>query len=303
MQRFKDRFQAMGTWCEAEIFARDAVEAELAFEHIRDDVHRLEKRYSRYRSDSVLTDINRVAACGGSLEVDAETASLLHYAQACFEQSDGLFDITSGILRRAWRFPEGPLPREEYIEELLAHVGWNRLRWDSPWLSFPDPGLEIDLGGIVKEYAADRAVALARQAGIEHGYVNLGGDLSILGPQFDGAPWLIGIRHPREPSTLLTTLELSSGALATSGDYERCILIDGNRYGHILNPHTGWPVRELATVTVHAGLCVVAGSMATIGMLKEDQGPNWLNKMATESIWMRTNGELGGSLGATSSSR
>ena len=134
------------------------------------------------------------------------------------------------------------------------------------------------------------------QAGMRHGLVNLGGDVRIVGPQPDGAPWRIGVRHPRRPGELCTTLELSSGALATSGDYERCIVIDGVRHGHVLNPRTGWPVQGLASVSVVAPLCVVAGSATTIAMLMERDGPAWLAGMALPHLWIDTDGACGGPL-------
>ena len=110
--------------------------------------------------------------------------------------------------------------------------------------------LELDLGGIVKEYAADCAARVLSDAGIEHALVNLGGDVRAVGPRADGAPWRIGVRHPRRPDGLVATVSISEGALATSGDYERCIEVEGVRYGHVLDPRTGWPVRHLASVTV-----------------------------------------------------
>ncbi|WP_088278576.1 FAD:protein FMN transferase [Ideonella sp. A 288] len=289
-------FAAMGTACEIRLDAPSAAQAaDLAARAIA-DVRRLEARYSRYRDDSDLSAINRVAAAGGTCEVDAETAALLDYAQTCHRQSDGLFDISSGILRRAWRFASGELPDPAQVAQLREHVGWHRLRWQAQRLAFPEPGMELDFGGIVKEYAVDRAAAQLAAAGVRHGFINLGGDVRAIGPQADGSPWRIGIRHPREPGALLTTLELGSGALASSGDYERCIVIDGVRHGHILNPRTGWPVRTLAAVSVVAPLCVVAGSAATIAMLKEGDGAAWLGEMGLPCLWVTVDGACGGSL-------
>ena len=289
-------FAAMGTECEIRLLAPAGVSGAALAEQAMADVRRLEARYSRYRDDSDLSAINRIAAAGGAFEADAETAALLDYAQACYRQSGGLFDITSGILRQAWRFRESELPDPGLIDRLRERIGWNRLCWHAPWLEFPLPGMELDFGGIVKEYAVDRVAALLGQAGVRHGFVNLGGDVHVFGPQADGTPWRIGIRHPRRPGGLLTTLELRSGALASSGDYERCIVVDGVRYGHILNPCTGWPVRAMAAVSVLAPLCVVAGSAATIAMLKEDEGCAWLDEMALPCVWVKVNGECGGSL-------
>jgi thiamine biosynthesis lipoprotein len=155
--------------------------------------------------------------------------------------------------------------------------------------------MEIDFGGVVKEYAVDRAAALCRAAGIKHGVVNLGGDIKIIGSRPDGEAWRIGIRHPRQQGTVIETLLLHEGALASSGDYERCIVLDGVRYGHVLNPKTGWPVRHLAAVSVVGDFCVVAGSASTIAMLKEDDGPAWLDSLGLPHLWVDVQGNSGGS--------
>lgn len=297
MQLYRNTFKAMGTPCEIQLYAKTRLKAKRAAETIIADVRRLEALYSRYRSDSLLSKINQVAAEGGRISVDKETAELLNYAATCYEQSDGLFDITSGILRRAWNFKSGKLPSEAQVQELLGKIGWSKLRWRPPVLEFPSPGIEIDFGGIVKEYAVDRTASLSFQKGVRHGLVNLGGDIKIIGPRPDGDPWCIGIRHPGHKEAAMRTLLLQEGAIASSGDYERCILLDGIRYGHVLNPKTGWPVRHLASVTVVSDWCVVAGSASTIGMLKEAQGPSWLQDLGLPHFWVDIWGEMGGSLG------
>lgn len=295
MKLLRHSFKAMGTPCELQVYAPRLSAARRAVALALADVQRLEARYSRYRDDSLLSAINREALRGGQLQVDEETAHLLDYARTCHALSDGLFDITSGLLRQAWNFQGGELPSAERLATLLERVGWEKLRWERPLLAFSQPGMELDMGGIVKEYAADRAAALCQSAGIAHGMVNLGGDIRILGPHPDGAPWRVGIRHPRRPDALLQSVALSEGALASSGDYERCIQIDGVRYGHILNPRTGWPVRHMAAVTVIAPLCVLAGSACTIGMLKEEAGPQWLASLGLDHLWVDAAGRVGGS--------
>jgi len=286
----------MGSPCEIQLFTKTGLKAKRVADAAIADVHKLEARYTRYRSDSFLSAINRVASTGGSIKVDEVTAGLLNYAATCYEQSDGLFDITSGILRRAWNFKSDVLPDEAQIQGLLDKIGWHKLRWKPPVLEFPVPGLEIDFGGVVKEYAVDRAAALCREAGVRHGVVNLGGDIKIIGPRADGRPWRIGIRHPRQKEALIETLLLHEGALASSGDYERCILIEGIRYGHVLNPKTGWPVRYLSSVSVVGDFCVVAGSASTIAMLKEEKGPAWLGAMGLPHLWVDVHGVAGGPL-------
>jgi thiamine biosynthesis lipoprotein len=295
MKLFEHSFQAMGTRCETQLYATQPEQAARVAAAVQADVERLEAQYSRYRDASLLARINRVAASGGRIEVDAETAHLLDYAATCYAESNGLFDITSGVLRRAWDFKSPRLPDPHVLDGLLRHVGWQRLRWHKPVLEFPEPGLELDFGGIVKEYAADRAATLCRAHGVEHALINLGGDIRVAGPHPDGGPWRIGIRDPRDGG-VLQTLELYSGALASSGDYERCILIDGLRYGHILDPRTGWPVRHMAAVSVVADFCVIAGSAATIGMLFGESGAQWLRQLGLPHLWMDVAGNRGGEL-------
>ena len=289
----------MGTSCSLLFYAQQNGRAKQLANQVIKDVQRLEKRYSRYRQDSFLSKINRVAAIGGSISVDIETAGLLNYAAACYNQSDGLFDITSGVLRRLWRFDSQCLPSEEAIAALLQTIGWEKLTWRPPVLTFLMPGMEIDFGGIVKEYAVDRVASHCWSAGIRHGIINLGGDIKIIGPQADGSPWRVGIRHPRNPDETLSTLLLTQGALASSGDYERCIIIDDVRYGHIINPKTGWPVQFLASVSVVGDFCVVAGSGSTIAMLKEEQGPQWLIDLGLDHVWMDLQNNIGGTLSAS----
>jgi thiamine biosynthesis lipoprotein len=296
LKYFNFPFQAMGTPCEIQLFAKTGLKASRVAKAAIADVHKMEASYSRYRSDSFLSAINRVASTGGKISVDEVTAALLNYAAVCYEQSDGLFDITSGILRRAWNFKSNALPDEAQIQSLLDKIGWHKLRWKDPVLEFPIPGMEIDFGGVVKEYAVDRAAALCKGAGLNHGVVNLGGDIKVIGSRADGNPWRIGIRHPREKDALLDTILLHEGALASSGDYERCLMIDGIRYGHVLNPKTGWPVRHLSSVSVIGDFCVIAGSASTIAMLKEEEGPAFLESMGLPHLWVDVHGVEGGSL-------
>ena len=289
-------FKAMGSPCDIQLFAETHGQAKKIANTVIADVRRLEAVYSRYRSDSLLSKMNQMAAIGGSITVNAETAGLLNYAHICYQQSDGLFDITSGILRRAWRFDSGQLPDQVQILALLDKVGWHKLRWTDPVLEFSIAGMELDLGGVVKEYAVDRAAALCWESGVRHGIVNLGGDIKVIGPRVDGEPWHVGIRHPRDKEALMQTILLHEGALASSGDYERCIVVDGVRYGHVLNPKTGWPVRHLAAVSVVGDFCVVAGSASTIAMLKEEDGAAWLDDLGLPHLWVDVHNEMGGTL-------
>ena len=286
----------MGSPCEIKLYSTSRARASRLVRHAVDEVRRLEAKYSRYREDSFLSEINRVALAGGRIEVDLETSGLLDYVATCHEQSDGLFDVTSGALRRVWRYGEGHLPDASAIQSLVSTIGWDKLIWRAPVLDFPIPGLELDFGGAVKEFAVDRVAGLLHEAGIRHGLVNLGGDIRVIGPHSDGKPWVVGITHPRIPGAFIRTLNLTHGAMATSGDYARCMVVDGIRYGHVLHPKTGWPVRIMASVSVIADFCLIAGSASTIAMLKEDEGPSWLESLGLPCFWMDVEGKEGGSI-------
>jgi thiamine biosynthesis lipoprotein len=273
----------MGGPCEVQVCAPSPALADRACDLVVGEVQRIEAKYSRYRPDSLLSRIN-ASAGAGPFATDVETEGLLDYAQACFDASGGLFDLTSGVLRHAWKFhaDAGPsmVPSREAIERLLARVGWQRIRRGKLAIELP-AGMELDFGGIGKEYAVDRACTLLLQSGIGHALVNLGGALRAIGPQaapdcsWRGSqasrtlPWRIGIADPRTRGSVICTVVLESGALATSGDYERFIEIDGRRYCHILDPGTAMPVTHWRSVSVVAPLCITAGSASTIAMLKQ----------------------------------
>jgi len=241
------------------------------------EVQRIEQKFSRYRESSLLQVINKNAGIR-STKIDAETAGLLNYAQLCYQQSDGLFDITSGILRKAWNFKSNTLPREETLQQLLPLINWSTVQWDQDEIFLPNKNMEIDFGGFGKEYAADRAAEIFQSLGIQHGLVDLGGDIRIIGDKADKSGWNIGIRDPKQPESAISHITLHQGAMATSGNYERFMQIESQHYCHIMKANTGWPVNHWASVTILAPQCLVAGSLATLTMLAEENGEAWLKE-------------------------
>lgn len=279
---YRHRFSTMGCPAEVCLYAADAEAARAGFVLVETECQRLDRKYSHYRADSYLARLQERAVCTRGCVVDAETAALLNLAATLHHESRGLFDITAGSLTALWE-QRTTLPGSAEIAAVLSRTGWSSVQWDGARLRLP-PDLRFDLGGLVKEYAADRAALALKARGFESGYVDLGGDLHVLGAHPDGTPWNIGIRNPRGAGAL-ASIRIRVGGLATSGDYERGTIIDGVRYSHLIDPITGWPVKGLATVSVVAATCLLAGAVSTLAMLTEtqrgldflsDSGLSWL---------------------------
>lgn len=287
----------MGSSCELWFYTDSVIHGRDIVKTATSEVDRLEAKYCRYHADSVTSRINKAAGSGRGVAVDDETAALIDYAAEAYAQSAGLFDITSGVLQQVWLFDKGVLPTQAAIDRQLALVGWSRVKWQNGVIELPEPGMEIDLGGCMKEYAADRLVELCQALDIRHGMVDLGGDVGIIGPHPDGSCWRVGIRHPRYPDRAKTVIEVATGAVATSSDYERYMIVDGKRYCDLLNPETGWPVDGMQAVSVLADSCMSAGAFATIAMLKgSDKGPQWLDEVGLATLRIDAAGRMSGAL-------
>ena len=267
-------FEAMASPCEVYVAGADRATAQRVLELVAGEAARIEAKYSRYRAGNIVHAIN--TARGAPVVVDEETARLLDYADRLFELSEGRFDITSGVLRKAWKFDGSDrVPTRAAVRALLAKVGWRRAHWRSPELTLLE-GMQIDFGGVGKEYAVDRAAGLA--AGVwQSCLVNFGGDLVAVGPGFEGRPWRVGIEALANPAVAAKQIELERGALATSGDARRFLLRNGKRYSHILDPTTGWPVEHAPrSVTVAAPTCSQAGMLATFALLRGSDAERFL---------------------------
>ncbi len=274
----------MGSPCELLTEAASAKDAEELTALVATEAWRIEDKFSRYLGGNIIAEIN--SANGRPIEVDEETAQLLDFAATLHQLSDGAFDITSGVLRRAWTFDGGDrIPADETVTELLHLVGWKRCEWQAPVLQLPQ-NMEIDLGGIGKEYAVDRAVLELRASADIPCLVNFGGDLAITGPPQLRNAWSIGIEGI-ELDAADKLIELRQGAIATSGDARRFLRRNGIRYGHVIDPRTGWPVSDAASsITVAADTCTQAGTLATLAMLRGRGAERFLDGQA-EQYWCR----------------
>ena len=242
------------------------------------EAQRVEEKFSRYKRGNVVDAINR--AEGRAVEVDEETALLLDYAATCWQASEGMFDITSGVLRRVWTFDgSSRVPSSDAVRKCLRDVGWHRVEWQRPTLTLPK-GMEIDFGGIGKEYAVDRAAALIAAHTLSSFVVNFGGDLYACGRRM----WGVGIDDPSHTGTAaLYKVDIATGGIATSGDARRFVMHNGKRLGHILNPKTGWPVEDAPrSVTVVGRTCMEAGTLSTLAYLQGPHAKAFLEEQAVQ---------------------
>jgi len=286
-------FNAMASPCEVIIQSTDKQLAAKLGDIIATEVWRIEDKYSRYNQRSVCSVINNNA--GHCVAIDEETYLLLNFAEQCYQLSDGLFDISSGVLRKTWSFQgvqssqgdNDNFPTEAQVKQNLMSVGWRKIDFDQKQIRLAN-GMEIDFGGIGKEYAVDRAVILAKQLTNSPVLVNLGGDLAVTSSRLHNEPWQVAIEHPDTDSNLTDMIiSLKMGALATSGDARRFLIHDGKRYSHILNAKTGWPINEAPrSITVVAPQCIQAGILATLALLQGTQAEQFLEDQEIK-FWAR----------------
>lgn len=269
------QFDAMASACEviAEIDDKDL--ANKIAKTVSEEVWRIEDKYSRYNPLSLCSQINQ--SSGRPIDIDDETFALLNFADTCFQLSDGIFDLTSGVLRKVWRFDcTDNIPSQGSITKELKYIGWKKVEYDDTKIILPKD-MEIDFGGIGKEYAVDRAQFLINALTNQPVLVNLGGDLATNSARKNGEPWQVGVEHPGFIEKKTMVVSLYKGALATSGDAKRFLLHNGKRYSHILNAKTGWPIDNAPrSITVSAPQCIQAGLLATLAQMQGDNAEQFL---------------------------
>ena len=280
---WKGTFMAMASPCDVLMEVEDESLAQEILTAVAAEAWRIEDKFSRYKKDNIIYRINN--AQGEAVAVDEETQRLLDFANELYEISEGLFDVTSGVLRQVWIFDgSDKVPEKKDVKKILKKIGWQKIGRQKGSITVPE-GMEIDLGGIGKEYAVDRCVQIAQQKTRESVLVNFGGDLSVTTPRKDNKFWSVG-RLVTGSDEAYGLFQLYSGAIATSGDAHRYLIKEGVRYSHILNPVTGWSVIDAPhTVSVAAATCVEAGMMSTLAMLQGGRAEEFL-KIQEVDYWI-----------------
>jgi thiamine biosynthesis lipoprotein len=242
----------MGTRVAVELWADDQAAGEAAIAAVLEEMRRIDRLMSHYRPDSELSRINAGAA-SHPVAVDRELALLIQRALEFSVLSDGAFDITYASVGYLYDYRAHRHPSQPQIDAALPAINWRHVvvDLDRSTVRYTQAGVRIDLGGIAKGYACDRAAGLLRARGIAHAIVTAGGDSRILGDR-RGRPWVVGIRHPDDASRVVARLPLEDAAISTSGDYERFFDEGGVRYHHIIDPRTGRSAGAVRSVTVIA---------------------------------------------------
>ena len=274
---FAIHFFAMASECEVIIETSKKSLAKKLGQIVSDEVWRIQDKYSRYDPKSICSKINK--SKGQAIKLDNETYLLLNFADTCYQLSDGLFDITSGVLRKIWRFDcSDKIPSQTQINALLPYIGWSKVIFDKETIVLPE-NMEIDLGGIGKEYAVDRCIILAQKLTNKPVLINLGGDLAATSSRKNNQAWHVGVEHPGLLEKQHMIVSLHKGAIATSGDAKRYLLKGDVRYSHILNAKTGWPIENAPrSITVTAPQCIQAGILATLSSMQGENAEDYLEE-------------------------
>jgi thiamine biosynthesis lipoprotein len=280
---WKGTFMAMASPCDVLMEVEEKLLAQDILDDVADEAWRIEDKFSRYKKDNIIYKINH--SNGEGVVVDDETSRLFDFANELFEISEGMFDITSGVLRTVWKFDGSDnVPDKKQIKKVIKKIGWQKVECENNQVMLPKD-MEIDLGGIGKEYAVDRCVHIARQKTEKSVLINFGGDLAMTASRKNNGFWSVGrlITGSEEACGLF---QLYGGAIATSGDANRFLLKDGVRYSHILNPKTGWSINDAPhTISVAAPTCVEAGMMSTLAMLQGGDAEAFL-KLQEVKYWI-----------------
>lgn len=257
----------MGTTVEVTVY-RSSTEAHSAADDLDAAftvITGVDDRMSLYKAGSELVGLNAQAG-SGSVNVSAPLFEILDASHFYANLSNGAFDATLQPLVALWGFydvREAAVPSQSEIDTVLRVVGTDHMRLDNAAATVAlDAGAAIDLGGIAKGYAIDLALEALSARGVTAALVNLGGNVGVIGSPPGDRPWVVGLKHPRDEG-LIGRLEFTTGAVSTSGDYDRYFEAEGVRYSHLLDPRTGWPVDALAALTVHAPTATAADALST----------------------------------------
>jgi len=270
----------MGTRCYVELWADEPAKGNDAIDAVMAELRRIDSLMSHYKPESQLSQINQYAN-ERPVQVDKELFDLIKLSTHYSQITEGAFDITYASVGYLYNYPQHIRPTEAQIRQALPAVNWRNMLLDEEHhtVRFEHPGMRIDLGGIGKGHAVDRGIDVLKARGIARALVTAGGDSRIIGDRM-GRPWLVAIRHPDNPSKVVTRIPLSDSAVSTSGDYERYFDEDGVRYHHIIDPRTGHSASKVRSATILAPTATQTDGMSkTAFVLGAEKALEIINRM------------------------
>jgi len=283
-QVFKQSMKLMGNQFEISIVADEENFAQQKIKEAVAEISRIEELLTTFKPNSQTNQVNAQAGIA-PVKVDSEVFQLIQRSIRISEISQGAFDITYGSIdKKFWNFDVhmDSLPKPEDAKRAVALINYKNVILDplTETVFLKEKGMRIGFGGIGKGYAADRARKILQDAGIKNGIVNASGDLVTWGNQADGKPWTIGIADPEHKLKPFSYLDISNMAIATSGSYEKYAVIDGKKYSHTIDPHTGFPVRGIKSVSIICPQAELADALATpVMVMGVEVGLNLINQL------------------------
>jgi len=287
----------MGGRFDISVVAKNARTADENIDTIIKEISRIEYLISDWKEHTQIAEVNRNAGIR-PVKVDKEVFDLTKRALFLSELTDGAFDISFAAMDRIWKFDGSMIrmPDAEAIRKSVEKVGYKRIVLDSihSTIFLSATGMKIGFGALGEGYAADKCRDMMLKRGIKAGIVNASGDISTWGKQPDGKPWLIGITHPFHKDSLFAYVPLSKGAIVTSGNYEKFVVFNGQRYSHIINPVTGYPATGITSVTVLGPQAELANGFSTsIMVLGKEKGLEMIARFPEYScLIFADNGEI-----------
>jgi thiamine biosynthesis lipoprotein len=229
--------------------------------------------------------------------VTPETLEIIERSVFISEATDGAFDVTVGPLVKLWDIKKKVVPDRNTIDRMRARVGYKNIMIDraSSTVFIKNKGGQIDLGGIIKGYGADRAVAILKQSGIRSAIVSVGGEVRSFGKRSGGKPWVVGIQNPRQKGpadSIAATIEISDKAMSTSGDYNKYFEKNGKRYHHLIDPKTGYPSTNCGSITVIADDATSSDGFSKLFILGPERGLKVAKKSGIEVIFIDCDGKV-----------
>lgn len=293
-KKYQEVFLLMGSRFEIAVISDNEEKANQGIQLAKNEIERIEEMISSWDENSETSQVNNNAGIQPT-KVSDELFKLIRRSLKVSELTNGAFDISYAAIDNIWKFDGSMtvMPSETEINKSVEKINYKNILLDAPKMTvmLKEKGMKIGFGGIGKGYAANKAKAILVNNGFDNGMINAGGDLIAWGEGIDGEKWKVGIADPKKEKEIISWMEINDMAIVTSGDYEKFNIIDGERYAHIIDPRTGYPIKGIKSVTIVCPDAELADALATaVFVLGQEKGLALINKLdAIECIIVNGN--------------